>query len=185
MANSPLRFNQVTTLPGTLTPSTFYFVANGTYAESYLTDAAGVAKSIGNSAMINALIDVRLADFNTLEVAANITERNALASGAQRNFTVLVADATDDATVSSGAALYVWKEVGATWVKVAEYESMDVVLQWSNLQGKPTSSPTEIDEAVSASHTHANKALLDGLSSDSDGLMVNGNYVQSWTTTNW
>jgi hypothetical protein len=185
MANSPLRFNQVTTLPGTLTPSTFYFVANGTYAESYLTDAAGVAKSIGNSVMINSLIDTRLADFNATEVVTDIAARNALASGAQRNFTVLVTDATGDDTVASGSAMYVWVETSGTWVKIAEYESMDLVLEWANIQGKPTSTPTQIDEAVSASHTHANKALLDGLSSDSDGLMVNGNYVQSWTTANW
>jgi hypothetical protein len=185
MASTALTFYQVTALPATLAANAFYFVQNATYAESYLTDVSGVAKSIGNTTMINALINTRLADFNALEVAADIAARNALATGAQRNFMVLVTDATGDATVSSGAALYVWKEVGATWTKLAEYESMDVILQWANIQGRPTSTPTQIDNTVAASHTHANKTILDNVGADANGLTYNGNPVQAWATTNW
>lgn len=50
-----VRFYKVTTLPGVLTPNSFYYVENGQYAESYLTDDSGVAKKLGNSAMIEAL----------------------------------------------------------------------------------------------------------------------------------
>lgn len=50
-----LNFYKVTVLPTVLEPDTFYFVANGDYAESYVTDNVGVAKKIGNSAMIETL----------------------------------------------------------------------------------------------------------------------------------
>lgn len=48
--------------------------------------------------------------------------------------TVLVIDATGDATVSSGAAQYVWD--GTSWLKIAEVESLDLVLDWANVSGK-------------------------------------------------
>ncbi|MGA1773150.1 MAG: hypothetical protein ACO387_03470 [Flavobacteriaceae bacterium] len=53
MAN--VKFYKVTALPETLTPNAFYYVENGDYAESYLTDDAGTAKKLGNSSMIEAL----------------------------------------------------------------------------------------------------------------------------------
>jgi hypothetical protein len=58
---SLIQFHKVTSLPGTLQANALYFVANGTIAETYITDNAGVAKSVGNSAMINALITQQLA----------------------------------------------------------------------------------------------------------------------------
>lgn len=50
-----VRFYKVTELPAILTANAFYYVENGQYAESYLTDDSGVAKKLGNSAMIEAL----------------------------------------------------------------------------------------------------------------------------------
>lgn len=52
---SLVRFYKVNELPVSLEPSAFYYVENGDYAEAYLTDNAGVAKKIGNTAMIEAL----------------------------------------------------------------------------------------------------------------------------------
>lgn len=53
--NNTIKFYKVTALPQTLTPNSFYYVENGEYAESYLTDDAGVAKKLGNTQMIQAL----------------------------------------------------------------------------------------------------------------------------------
>ncbi|MFG9650985.1 hypothetical protein ACEP3U_22040 [Pseudomonas aeruginosa] len=36
-----IQFFKVATLPGTLQPDSFYFVENGNYSESYLTNSAG------------------------------------------------------------------------------------------------------------------------------------------------
>jgi hypothetical protein len=60
-----------------------------------------------------------------------------------------------------------------TWTKVAEAESMDVVLQWGNIQGKPSSAVADIDDAVSKKHEHANKTVLDAISANS----TSGNLV--------
>lgn len=66
-------------------------------------------------------------------VVNNIAERNALLVFA--GLRALVIDATGDATVASGYAEYVWS--GTAWTKTGEGESMDAVVQWANIQGKP------------------------------------------------
>lgn len=159
-----IKFHKVLVLPGTLEADSIYFVQNSTYSETYVTDSAGNAKSVGNSSMIAAIanneISTRLAQHNLVEIVADITARNALASQ-DRNLVVLVLNATADATVSSGAALYAFRNSDNSWTKVAEYESMDAVVQWNNINGRPSSTPAQIDSAVTNSHTHSNKAILD------------------------
>lgn len=185
-----VKFYKVTALPGTLEANAFYFVANGSHTESYLTDNAGVARGIGNTAMINALIDQALANWSgaasTVSIVADIAARDALIATLEANTMILVVDATGDPTVTYGSALYAYAFDTETTYKIAEYESMDVVLQWSDLQGGPTSTPAQIDNAVSLAHSHANKATLDKLGEDAEGLLFNGVGVGSrWATTNW
>ena len=55
MAN--VLFHRVTSLPAILEPGAFYFVGAAPYAEAYLTDSAGEAHPIGNTTMIQALLD--------------------------------------------------------------------------------------------------------------------------------
>jgi hypothetical protein len=57
---------------------------------------------------------------------ANIAARNAL-SGLSVGDRVLVNDATGDATVSTGWAIYVYR-APSTWTKMAESEGLDVVV---------------------------------------------------------
>lgn len=61
---------------------------------------------------------------------ANIAARNAL-SGVSVGDRVFVIDATGDATVGTGWAIYVWR--GAAYTKVAEQEGLDVVVGAANL----------------------------------------------------
>lgn len=188
MAN--VKFHKVTTLPGSLDANALYFVSNGTYSETYLTDSAGTAKSVGNSAMIEAvagaLITTSLSNLNTVEIVADITARNALASN-NRNMMVMVLDATGDATVASGAALYVFRNSDNSWTKIAEYEGLDVSVAWASISGKPTSSAANIDDAVTKRHTHTNQTQLDQISEDgSQNLVYRGILVgTSWNTNNW
>lgn len=56
---------------------------------------------------------------------ADITARNALDSGMSAGDRVMVDDASADATVDTGWALYQWLSSG-TWRKIAESESVDV-----------------------------------------------------------
>jgi hypothetical protein len=185
-----VKFYKVTALPGTLEANAFYFVSNGNHTESYLTDNAGVARGIGNTAMINALIDQALANWSgaasTVSIVADIAARDALIATLDANTMILVVDASADASVGSGSALYAYAADTSTIYKIAEYESMDVVLQWSDLQGGPTSTPAQIDNAVSMAHSHANKATLDELGEDAEGLTFKGQGVSSrWATNNW
>ncbi|WP_312669739.1 hypothetical protein [Stutzerimonas nitrititolerans] len=185
-----VKFYKVSTLPGSLEANAFYFVENGNYAESYLTNSAGVAKAVGNTAMISALIDAALANWSgaasTVSIVADIAARDALITTLDANAMILVVDATGDATVGAGSALYAYAADTETIYKIAEYESMDVVLQWSDLQGRPTSTPAQIDNAVSMAHSHANKATLDELGEDAEGLTFKGQGVSSrWATNNW
>lgn len=162
---SQVQFFKVTTLPGTLQANAFYLVENGTYAETYVTNSAGVARMVGNSVMINALIDSKVAtavaDMNAIEIVADIAARDAFVVGKTRNLVILVQNASADATVDSGSALYSWTESGGIFTKLAEYESMDFAVAWANITGKPTSSPAQIDSAVSQAHSHTNKTQLD------------------------
>lgn len=62
---------------------------------------------------------------------ANITARNALANVSIGD-RVFVVDATGDATVGSGWAIYV-NRGGSTWTKMAEQEGLDVVVGGASL----------------------------------------------------
>lgn len=184
MASQLIKFHQVTSLPMTLEADSFYFVLNGTVAEGYLTDNSGVAKSIGNTSLIQSVVNSSLADFNSIEIVADIAARDALTLA--RNTMVLVVDATGDTSVTSGAALYAYRESDDTFIKVSEYESMDVSVSWNSISGRPTSTPSQIDTAVNNSHTHANLTQLNKVGEDANGdLTYNGASVGVWNTNNW
>ena len=177
-----LRHHKVTGLPGTLAPHSVYYVAppaKPDYIEVYVTDATGSsAKRLFREEDVQALIDAALASFGSTEVVADITERDALTP--LNGTTVLVLDASDDATVTSGAATYIYREATTTWVKISESESMDIALTWAALSGKPTSSPASIDAAVGNSHTHANLTQLGLIGQDGGGeLTYNGQNVRA------
>lgn len=134
-----VNFYAVSALPGSLEPDSFYYVANGSVAESYLTDKLGNAKSVGNTVMINQLITAALASWegaNGMPIVADIAARDALFATATANMLALVIDASADPTVESGSALYAYDFGSSTVYKVAEYESMDLVIQWASIQGR-------------------------------------------------
>lgn len=162
-----------TALPGSLTANSIYLVtaSNSNYVEIYVTDNTGTAsRRVPTEADINSLITAALAGISAVEVVADIAARDALAPS--KNTQVLVLDASADATVDSGAATYIWDNANTAWVKISEAESLDVVLEWSSIQNGPTSSPAQIDAAVTNSHTHTNKTQLDKINEDGDGFMT-------------
>ena len=103
------------------------------------------------------------------DVVADISARDAIESP-QKGDLVWVEDASADDTVESGAALYLYN--GTAWTKVAEVESMDVVITWANIQGKE-----EVEAAMSKAHEHANKGVLDKLNERGGNLTFDGNAV--------
>ena len=59
-----VKFFKVSTLPASPLANSWYLVNNGDYAETYVTDNLGILKKIGNSAMINELINDALVTSN-------------------------------------------------------------------------------------------------------------------------
>lgn len=177
MANISVR--KVTTLPGTLEPHTLYLVrsAESPFLDVYLTNSdATDVRHIINKAEIASMITSSLQSYSFIEIVADITARNAL--NPTKNISCFVLNATGDATVSSGSAWYVWNNGTTTWIKVSEFESLDLTLTWASITGKPTSSVANIDDAVAKRHTHANIAVLNLLGVDGNSqLTYNGNNI--------
>jgi hypothetical protein len=94
---------------------------------------------------------------------ADITARNAL-TGLSTGDRVFVLDASADATVNAGWAIYVWR--GSAFTKVAEAEGLDVVVGGANLSY--TASPTQ-GTVVSSTGTDATLPAADGTNA---GLML-------------
>lgn len=181
-----------TALPGTLQPYAIYFVAppsKPNYVEIYVSDATGsAAKRVLTDTDIQALINASISGLGgEMPVVADIAARNALASSLTTNTQVLVLDATGDSTVTSGAATYLYRFSTTSWIKLNEAESMDLVLQWANIQGRPTSSASAIDAAVNNSHTHANKTQLDKIGENANGLLTYSNLLPTtgWNSVAW
>jgi len=178
--------HKVTALPATLEGNALYFVLpNGTdiNAEAWITNSAGVAKGFGNTPMIQAIVNASLAAQNSVELVPDITARDALTLTS--NALVTVVDASGDPTVTTGAALYIWDNANSTYQKLSEFESMDVVLDWANLQNGPASTPALIDAAVAATHTHANKVEIDKIGEASGVPTYDSVPLVTWATTDW
>jgi hypothetical protein len=63
----------------------------------------------------------------------------------------------------------------ATWSsQKIQTQLTSLTLPWSQITGKPSSTPSQIDTAVSQSHTHSNKAVLDGFSVSNGQLQWSG-----------
>lgn len=189
MAN--LIIHRKTALPGSLEPYALYLIAPASdpdLLEVIVTNATGDAtRRVMNKADIQALIDASMAaaGANNLIIVANIAARDAL--NPATNAQVYVTDATGDGTVASGGATYLYNKSNSTWLKISESESLDVVLSWSGLTGRPTSSVADIDDAVTKRHAHANKTQLDKIDEDGAGnLTYNGQLpATAWSSTDW
>ena len=181
-----------TALPAELQANAMYLVAPPSkpdYVELYITDKNGVTvKRIPTTDDIQAMINSSTGGIipgSKLEVVADIAARDALAPTS--NITVLVLDASADPAVGSGAATYVYQSSVSAWHKISEAESMDLVLDWANIQNKPVSSVADIDDAVSKRHTHTNLTQLNKIDEDGAGnLTYGGAYPKAaLQTENW
>ncbi len=135
------------------------------------TTAAQVTMSDGVSVetRVNTL-ERALAANTTTRFADTIADRDAL-TGMIPGDRVFVTDATGDPTVRTGSATYIWLPT-LNWRKLNEDESMDLVLSWDLLEGKPQSTSTDIDLAVARQHAHGNRTELDALSDDGLGNLL-------------
>ena len=113
-------------------------------------------------------------DKSPIHLADNIFERDNLQDLKDMHL-VWVLDASDDPDVDYGAALYLVRrdyQDNITFEKLAKSEtfSSDPVVIWDKIEGKPSNSVKELDEAVELKHSHNNTSVLDKLGEQNDML---------------
>ncbi len=168
--SAQMKVHKVNTLPGVLEASALYIVksADTGLLDLYVSANDGLtARHIISKTEIQSMVNPAVAGASNIFVVADIAARDALAPTVVTQ--AIVVDATNDTSVALGSATYVYDPVGDAWSKIAEHESMDAVLQWANIQGRPSSTVAEIDDAVAKKHAHANMSTLDKFSQDVDG----------------
>lgn len=186
-----ISFYQETAVPAAWQAGAVYFIkpttppagAPADYMEIYSVDHSGAVQAHTPAwGDIDSLITSRIAASSGVTVVNTIAERDAIASPTGY---VYVKDAGADTTVTSGGAEYLYDPATSTWIKVAESESMDLVLNWSSITDAPALA--DVNAAIAQSHTHANKTQLDKVGEDANGNMTyGGNPVTTqWTTNGW
>lgn len=195
MATHEFKTHRVTELPEALEAYAIYFVApaggNSEYVEIYVSSSDGAsARRVMNEQDIQALIDAKDVGEGPSELFVYNTIAERVAPVPAKVVFAYVIDASSDSTVSSGGASYVFNPVSETWSKTSESESLDLVLNWDKIEGKPVSTSTAIDSAVTDSHKHSNKTELDKIGENVSGELTYGGVavssgVTQWTTTNW
>lgn len=138
-----------------------------------------------------------------IKVVADIAERDLLV--VYEGLRVHVEDATADSSVDSGWAEYLWN--GTAFSKTAENESIDIVLDWANVQNKPSSYPpsthghtaSEVSEEANKKFmTDAERTKLSGVADNANNYShpathnpsiiqqdVNNRFVSDSEKTNW
>lgn len=193
MASQEFKTHRVTELPTPLEAYAVYFVAppagNPDYVEIYVTSSDGsTARRVINEQDVNTLIEQRLSGTEEIFVVDTIADRNTVNTNTSKY--VYVIDASGDENITSGGASYLYNTSTEEWVKVSESDTMGVVLNWNSIVGGPTSTPSQIDGAVAAKHSHLNKNALDKVGEDVTGNFTYGGVSVSggttkWATTNW
>ncbi|WP_201766904.1 hypothetical protein [Chrysiogenes arsenatis] len=190
--SQPFNIFRETVLPGTLEAYSIYLIAPAArpdFVEMYVTGSSGsIVKRAINADDVQSMIDASMVSggANSIEMVADITERDALVATLEANALILVLDASADATVTSGSATYAYRHSNTSLTKISESESMDVALSWANITGKPSSSVTDIDDAVSKRHAHTNATELNKIG-ESGGHMTYGGKlpVTGWNSVGW
>ena len=179
-----------TAVPSAYEKNDVYFVssaANSDHFEIYVANSTGDSlRRLITGADVDAKIVTALSAHSSSKLKADIAERDAMTDLNDAQI-VIVEDASDDPTVASGSATYAYDLDNDVWIKLAEFENMDLSLEWSSIQNGPTSSPIQIDEAVGLAHTHDNKTQLDLIGQDTDGNFTYDGQLPAtgWGSTDW
>lgn len=180
------RIEWVRRLPDEILPSTIYLLRSesGSFAEIFLSNSdASEVRHIFNATDAEAMIREAIAEHSELLVVDNIEQRDQLVL--TRNTQVLVLDASGDETVSHGAATYIYRKDSEEFVKISEFESLDITPHWDDLVGKPASGPDSIDEAVQKAHGHANHTVLDKFHEEDGDLSYGDEKIVTTRNNEW
>lgn len=126
--------------------------------------AGAVYSTLGSDILAYVQSNIGSSEYDVATIAA----RNAL-TGLSTGDRVFVLDATADATVTAGWAIYIWR---GAWTKVAEEDGLDVVAGGADLSY--TASPTQ-GVVASSSGTDATIPATNGTNA---GLMVPAQFTK-------
>lgn len=117
-----------------------------------------------------------LADLTTQTSAANGgAGLGASDSGTQALLEDTTGFTTDNTDFEEGRpAMLMWD--GTAWQFTYHVGDQTITHNWTDIVGRPTSTVAAIDQAVTDSHTHTNKTVLDNLTYTTE-LLYNGNPV--------
>jgi len=149
---------KVLSLPVTLAPNTIYATKDGASGSIlHLTNTLG---SVVFSTPSLAVIDSRVASV-TGGIVVYSTYADMTSSAAPTTNTMLhVIDATGDTTVLAGGATYLYVLSTANYVKISEFESMDLILSWDNILNKPAVLATLSETAGKLYYNGAEVAMV-------------------------
>lgn len=135
-------------------------------SDSFVIERSGtVYKTLGSDILAYIQSEVGTSEYDVADIAG----RNAL-TGLSTGDRVFVLDASSDATVSSGWAIYVWR--GLAFTKVAEEEGLDVLVSGTNLAFVPGATSAQL---TSSTGTDATLAAATGTDA---GLMTNAQFTK-------
>lgn len=183
-----VKFHRTNAKPATPAADSTYFYKDPSDATKLVVGVAGTGGSLVSTytkADYLALVNEQIALNDKITVVADIAARNAIASPATGR-EVFVVNASGDPTVKSGSAKYIYNN--GAWVKTAESESMDLVLNWADIQGKPSVTPANIDTVVNRFLPVTNTAVLTQLGDSAGKLTYKGQPVVAtveWSATEW
>ncbi|HSA05866.1 MAG TPA: hypothetical protein P5556_01650 [Candidatus Gastranaerophilales bacterium] len=106
-----------------------------TAVDARITIQKGVANGIASLDVSGKIPTTQIpSTFKEAYVVADIPARDALTAFSGMH--ALVLDATADVTVEAGGAEYVYD--GTTWQKISELNDLDLVINWEDIQNKPS-----------------------------------------------
>ena len=113
------------------------------------------------------------ANFKEAEVVPNILARNELS--AFTGLHALVLDASDDPTVETGGAEYIYN--GTTWLKTSELNDLDAIITWDNVTNKPyfVQNILDLSDTPSSFQNQAGKVLV--VNDNETGLVFTNVYT--------
>lgn len=194
MANSFQRIRRVNQLPTPREVDTLYVVVTPGKADAKLvfigSDPAaeyGVIDSIAVDQVVEAALDGRSS------IYFRNTYTDMVARKPIENGLIYVLDTTDDPMGGTGASgVYLYNKASDSFQNFPGTGGTGPTqVQWAQVLGKPVSTPAQIDKAVTDSHVHANKVVLDRVTEDAQqkllyrGLPVSEPPTVKFLGSNW
>ena len=180
---SKFTITRVTTLPSAITPSTMYILKSpaSAVAEVYFsnTDGTQLVPGVTEQFISDKFASLLSSGMGEIQIVDTINDRNRTSKNG--NCLIMVIDATGDGFGSTGTTLYLYRAINSSYFRISSFdENQNAIgntggtgpVWWDMVQGRPVSTPEQIDQAVQDRHSHGNKDTLDRIGVTPDGVLT-------------